>query len=121
VLCLRLARTNLVTAARIAMSRRESGENYGDIPACVALMNDIVKARNLLQQRGGITQEVAQRSERLRATAAYLSESETVPIPESCSVSEGDVITHGSQGVSAARLPNVVAEDTWDVLKVLLR
>ncbi len=44
-----------------------------------------------------------------------------MPIPESCSISEGDVITHGSQGVSAARLPNVVAEDTWDVLKVLLR
>ncbi len=121
VLCLRLARTNLVVMARTAMSRRESGESYGDLAACVSLMNDIVKARNLLQQRGGITQEVAQRTERLRATAAYPGEFETVPIPESCAVSEGDVITHGSQGVSAARLPNVMAEDSWDLLKVLLR
>ena len=121
VLCLRLARTNLVAAARIAMSRRESGENYGDLAACMSLMSDIVKARNLLQQRAGITQEVAQRTERLRATAAYLGEFETVPIPESCAVSEGDVLTHGSQGVAAGRLPNVVAEDTWDLFKVLLR
>ena len=121
VLCLRLARTSLVGAARTAMSRRESGEHYGDLAACVAFMGDIVKARNLLKQRAGLTQEVAQRSERLRATATYLGESETVPIAESCAVSEGDVITHGSQGVSSAKLPNVVAEDTWDLFKVLLR
>jgi hypothetical protein len=121
VLCLRLSRTNLVSAARAAMARRESNSGYGDLAACVTFMGDIVKARNLLQQRAGITQEVSQRTERLRATAAYLGEFETVPIPESCSVTEGDVITHGSQGVSAAKLPNVLAEDTWDLFKVLLR
>ena len=103
------------------MSKREPTEYYGDLPACVSIMSDIVKARNLLKQRGGITQEVAQRSERLRATAAYLGEFETVPIPESCAVSEGDIMTHGSQGVTAAKLPNVLAEDTWDLFKVLLR
>ena len=54
-------------------------------------------------------------------TAAYLGDFETVPIPESCGVSEGDVLAHGSQGVTSARLPNVVAEDTWDLFKVLLR
>ena len=59
-------------------------EYYGDLAACVSIMSDIVKARNLLKQRAGITQEVAQRTERLRATAAYLGEFETVPIPESC-------------------------------------
>jgi hypothetical protein len=121
VLCLRLARTSLVAAARGAMSRREANEYYGDLAACVSLMSDVVKARNLLKQRGGITQEVAQRTERLRGSAAYLGEFETVPIPESCGVSEGDVFTHGSQGVTAAKLPNVVAEDTWDLFKVLLR
>ena len=121
VLCLRLARTSLVASARAAMSRREASEYYGDLAACVSLMSDIVKARNLLKQRAGITQEVAQRSERLRGSAAYLGDFETVPIPESCGVSEGDVLAHGSQGVTAARLPNVVAEDTWDLFKVLLR
>jgi hypothetical protein len=121
VLCLRLARTSLVASARAAMSRREASEYYGDLAACVSIMSDIVKARNLLKQRAGITQEVAQRSERLRGSAAYLGDFETVPIPESCGVSEGDVLAHGSQGVTAAKLPNVVAEDTWDLFKVLLR
>jgi hypothetical protein len=121
VLCLRLARTSLVGSARAAMARRESVEYYGDLAACVSIMSDIVKGRNLLKQRAGITQEVQQRTERLRSTAAYLGEFETVPVPESCGVSEGDVLAHGSQGVTSAKLPNVVAEDTWDLFKVLLR
>jgi hypothetical protein len=121
VLCLRLAKTTLVAAARSAMARRESCEHYGDLAACVTLMADIVKARNLLKQRSGLTQEVAPRSERLRGTVAYLSDMDTVPIPESCGVAEGDVLAHGSHGVNASRLPNVVAEDTWDLLKVLLQ
>jgi hypothetical protein len=121
VLCLRLSRTNLVAAARAAMARREATEHYGDLGACVALMSDIVKARNIVRQRAGLMQEVSQRSERLRATAAYLGENETVPIPESCGVAQGDVLAHGSQGVTAAKLPNVVAEDTWDLFRVLLR
>jgi hypothetical protein len=121
VLCLRLARTSLVASARAAMSRREPTEYYGDVPACVSIMSDIVKARNLVKQRNGIMQEVAQRVERLRSSAAYLGEFETVPIPESCGVAEGDVLAHGSQGVTAAKLPNVVAQDTWDLFKVLLR
>lgn len=121
VLCLRLAKTSLVGAARAAMSRRESTEHYGDLAACVSLMSDIVKARNLLKQRSGITQEVGVRSERLRGSAAYLGEHETVPIPESCGISEGDAMAHGSHGITSAKLPNVVAEDTWDLLKVLLQ
>ncbi len=121
VLCLRLARTNLVASARAAMSRREASEYYGDLAACVAIMSDIVKARGLLRQRNGLSPEVQQRGERLRSTAAYLADHETVPIPESCGVAEGDVLAYGSQGVTAARLPNVLVEDTWSLFKVLLR
>ena len=121
VLCLRLAKTNLVAQARAAMARREANEHYGDLTACVNFMADVVKARHQLKQRSGITQDVARRSERLRSTAAYLGDFETVPVPESCGVAEGDVLSHGSFGVTAARLPNVVAEDTWDLSRVLLR
>ncbi len=121
VLCLRLARTALVASARAAMSKRECNEYYGDFATCVSIMSDIVKARALVKQRSGLMQDIAQRSERLKSTAAYLGEHETVPIPESCGVSEGDILAHGSQGVSSAKLPNVVAEDTWDLFTVLLR
>jgi hypothetical protein len=121
VLCLRLARTSLVASARAAMARREAVEYYGDLATCVSIMSDIVKARNLLKQRAGITQEVQQRTERLRSTAAYLGEFETVPVPESCGIAEGDVMAHSAQGVTSAKLPNVLAEDTWELFKVLLR
>lgn len=121
VLCLRLSRTNLVGAARAAMAKREPSEHYGDLMSCVNVMSDVVKARNVLRQRNGLQQEVAPRGERLRGSAVYLGENETVPIPESCGIAEGDVFTHGSQGVTAAKLPNVLAEDTWDLLKILLR
>ncbi len=121
VLCLRLAKTSMVAAARAAMSKREAVEYYGDLAACIAQMSDVVKARNLLKQRSTLSQELAQRSDRLRGTAAYLSDFDTVPIPESCCVSEGDVLEHRSHGVTAAKLPNVLAEDTWDLLKVLLQ
>jgi hypothetical protein len=120
-LCLRLARTDLVAQARAAIARREANEHYGDLSTCIALMSEVVKARNLLKQRNGLTQEVAQRSERLRATAAYLGDFETVPVPESCGVAEGDVLAHGSHGMTAARLPNVLVEDTWELSSVLLR
>jgi hypothetical protein len=120
-LCLRLARTNLVAQARAAVARREANEHYGDLAACIALMSEVVKARNLIKQRNGLTQEVAQRGERLRSTATYLGDFETVPIPESCGVAEGDVLAHRSHGVTAARLPNVLAEDTWELSSVLLR
>jgi hypothetical protein len=121
VLCLRLARTTLVAQVRAAMSRREADSNYGDLPACVSMMGEVVKARHLLRQRNGLTQEMAPRVERLRATAAYLGEFETVPVPESCGIAEGDVLAHGSFGVTSAKLPNVLAEDTWDLSRILLR
>ena len=69
----------------------------------------------------GIMADINPRGERLRRTAAYLGDFETVPIPESCSVAEGDALAHGSFGVTASRLPNVLAEDTWELSSVLLR
>jgi hypothetical protein len=121
VLCLRLAKTDLVARARAAMSRREVGVHYGDLATCVGMMGEVVKARHLLKQRGGLTQEMGPRGDRLRTTAAYLGEYETVPVPESCGIAEGDVLAHGSFGATASRLPNVLAEDTWELSRVLLR
>ena len=121
VLCLRLARTNLVASARAAMARREVARVLRRPRGLRVHHERHRQGAKPAQAARGITQEVAQRTERLRSTAAYLGDFETVPIPESCGVSEGDVLAHGSQGVTSAKLPNVVAEDTWDLFKVLLR
>ncbi len=34
---------------------------------------------------------------------------------------EGDVLAGETLGASAARMPNVLAEDTWDLFRILLR
>jgi len=40
---------------------------------------------------------------------------------DSLSLAEGDVLEMGALGAAAAGLPNVLAEDTWDLFRILLR
>ena len=40
---------------------------------------------------------------------------------DSIGMAEGDVLDRGAQGANAARLPNVLAEDTWDLFRTVLR
>ena len=46
---------------------------------------------------------------------------DTSPTAESMAFSEGDVLAGEAAGGGAARMPNVLAEDTWDLFRVLLR
>jgi hypothetical protein len=122
VLCLRLVKTPIVTLAREATGRREVADEYGSRQECEALMAEIARARALIQGRTSIAQEVKVRSERLKQIARYRGEKDTSPTPESIAFSEGDVLAGETLGAqSAARMPNVLAEDTWDLFRVLLR
>ena len=121
VLCLRLVKTQLVSLAREATSRREVADNYGARPQCEALMAEIARARAVLQARTNIAQEVKVRGERLKQVARYRNPTDTSPTPESIAFSEGDVLAGETLGASAARMPNVLGEDTWDLFRVLLR
>ena len=121
VLCLRLVKTRLVTLAREATARREVADEYGSRAECEALMAEIAKARTLIQARTNIAQEVKVRSERLKQIARYRGANDSSPTPESIAFSEGDVLAGETLGASVARMPNVLAEDTWDLFRVLLR
>jgi hypothetical protein len=121
VLCLRLARTQLVMQAREATRHREATDEYGSRAECEALMGQIERAGDLLQARNNLTQEVRQRSDRLRQVARYRAATDAAPTPESLAFSEGDALGSEPTGVAAARMPNVLAEDTWDLYRVLLR
>ncbi len=120
VLCARLAKSPLVGQARAAVARREATDDYGSVEECERLMADVLRARALLEVRNGLAQEVATRVERMRKTARYRGETETVPLPESIEKSAADVLEHRPDG-ALARIPNVIAEDTWDLFRVLLR
>jgi DNA repair exonuclease SbcCD ATPase subunit len=121
MLCLRLARTPLVAQAKDAAARREVIDDYGTREECERLMADIARAKAVLQHRSQLSQELRTRTDRLRQLARYRDGGETVPTPESIGMAEGDVLDRGAQGASATRLPNVLAEDTWDLFRVVLR
>jgi hypothetical protein len=108
VLVERLARTPLVELARTASGRREPPrDEYGDRARCEATMAAIVQGRGLVQQRGTLQQEIKQRSERLRELAKYRSNTDTVPTPESLA--------------GAIDGSKVLADDLWEIFRVLLR
>ena len=122
-LCLRLTelKTPLVELARQAIGRREPGADYGTPKECVLLMGEIARAHRLLAEREGLATEIRDRVERLKSVARYRGPKDTAPQTECLAPSEGDVLAVPGQGGKAARLPNVLAEDTWDLFRVLLR
>jgi hypothetical protein len=107
-LCDRLAPTGLLEPARAAAGRREPPrDDYGDRVRCEATMSAIIIARGLLQQRGNLSQEIKQRSDRLREMAKYRNEGDTVPVAESLSLA-----VDGSKAL---------ADDMWEIYRALLR
>jgi hypothetical protein len=123
VLCLRLAelKTPLVTLARTATGQREAGDDYGSPKECVLLMGQIARAQRLLAARAGLAGEIGARTERLKRVARYRAATDSAPLVDSLAFSEGDVLAIGALALNAAPLPNVLAEDTWDLFRILLR
>ena len=121
VLCVRLAKTPLVRLAREATSRREATDEYGSRQECEALMEEIDRARALVQSRTNIAQEVKARSERIRQIGRYRGAADTAPMSDSLAFAEGDIMDTEATGAGATRMPNVLAEDTWDLFRILLR
>ena len=120
-LCLRLVKTRLVTLAREATQRREVTDDYGSQSECETLMREIENGSGLIQGRANIAQEITSRTERLKQVARYRGATDTAPTADSLAFSEGDVLANDPLGASSARMPNVLAEDTWDLFRILLR
>jgi hypothetical protein len=108
ILCDRLAPTALLEPARVAAGRREPPrDDYGDRARCETTMLAITRAHGLLENRGNLSQEIKQRSERLHELAKYRNDSDTVPVVESLSLA-----IDGSKAL---------ADDMWEIYRALLR
>ena len=124
VLCLRLTQLKapLLKLAREATARRETPDEYGSPKECVLLMGQIARAQRLISERTGWAAEVKARGARLQAVARYRGDADTAPLADSLAFAEGDVLASAALGAhQAEKLPNVLAEDTWDLFRVLLR
>ena len=122
VLCQRVLtlKSPLLSLARDAIAKRAPADDYGPPKECVLLMGQIQRAQRLLESRAELAGEIRARVARLQQTARYRGAADSAPVAESIAASEGDVLGSAPQG-SAARVPNVLAEDTWDLFRVLLR
>ena len=108
VLFERLQHTPMMELAREATSLREPPrEDYGDRVQCEATMAQIAAARVLVQGRERLQSDIKQRSERLRELARYRNAADTVPTAESLS--------------AAVDGTKVLADDLWEIYRVLLR
>jgi hypothetical protein len=106
----RLAGTGLFEPTHRASGRREpASDEYGTRKECERLMSDIQRARALLEQRGDVLTGIRTRAEALRRLARYRGEGDSVPEPSS-------LADDGNGGASA-----VLAEDCWEIYRVLLR
>jgi hypothetical protein len=113
VLCARLhvIQEPLLTMAREATARRAAADVYGSPKDCVMLMAQISRAQRLLASRAGLTEEIRERTERLKPAVSYRGAADTCPTSDSL-VPPAQTTPH---------VPNVLAEDTWDLFRVLLR
>jgi len=113
VLCRRLEviPQPLLQMAREATGRRAAADVYGSPKDCVMLMAQISRAQRLLASREALTEEIRVRTEKLKTLATYRGAADTSPVSDSI----------GAAAEGSAHVPNVLAEDTWDLFRVLLR
>ncbi|HWZ63715.1 MAG TPA: hypothetical protein VNX02_11890 [Steroidobacteraceae bacterium] len=114
VLCARLQviEQPLLTLAREATGRRSATDAYGTPKDCVMLMAQIQRAQRLLASRASLSEEIRSHTERLQEVVTYRVAADTCPTTESIGLTVEGGNTRG---------PNVLAEDTWDLFRVLLR
>jgi hypothetical protein len=114
VLCRRLKviEKPLLQMAREATGRRTAADVYGSPKECVLLMAQMARAQRLLANRGSLAEEIRAHTERLQPLASYRGPNDTCPTSDSIGALDA---------TSPAGIPNVLAEDTWDLFRVLLR
>src|SRR5262249_27921381 len=99
----------------------EVADEYGSRQEGEGLKGEIARARVLVQAGKDIAQEVKGRAEGLKQVARYRGEKDTPPTPKAIAFSEGGLLPGETPCPDAARRGHVLAEDTWDLFRVLLR
>ena len=113
VLCKRLEVIGqpVLQMAREATGRRTAADVYGGPKECVLLMGQIGRAQRLLASKVALGEEIRRHGERLKPAVVYRGGADTCPTSDSV----------GAAPEGSAHVPNVLAEDTWDLFRVLLR
>jgi hypothetical protein len=111
-----LAESGLAAQSRLARSRGVSESNFGPRRDCEPMMHDIAQALSMIRSQRDLATEIRARSEQLKAAVAYEHPSEAVPVAATLPSA-----FMGRGGGVAIREPNVLADDYWDVGRLLMR
>jgi hypothetical protein len=118
---MRLEHGGIVAQARAAATQRQPSDSYQGKDGCERTMNEIERVRSLLEQNSSVDKQIPARVRMLATNARYRTEQDTIPLAESISMFKADSPRKKPAGVAPARLPNVLTEDTWDLLRALLQ
>jgi hypothetical protein len=105
-LCVRLAAGGVATLARETTLRRVFDSTYGSQDDCRAVMQAASKALAELEQPDEDLADIKARTDRMRRTAVYRGEADTIPATDS---------------IAPQQPVNVLLEEYWDIYRALLR
>jgi hypothetical protein len=111
-----LAESGLAAQSRLARSRGVSESNFGSRRDCEQLMHEIAQALAMIRSQRDLAIEIRARSDYIKSSVAYEHASEAIPIATTLPSA-----FMGRGGGVAIREPNVLADDYWDVGRLLLR
>ncbi len=109
----RLAAEGLTDLSRQTTLRRVYDSNYGTPEQCEALLRTVANAISRLEKQAVDLVAVKARTDSLRRSAVYRSESETIPTQES-------LHAHGT-APAGAPVVNLLQDEYFDLYRVLLR
>ena len=121
-----LEKSTVLALARSAATRPESVDAYGNREECEAIVSDVALAHAVLEQRGQLSAEIQARCDSLHKTAAYAHDQATIPVPDSLFSAPKPEILDVLDGLqpkppAAPQRANVLIEDSWEILRVLIQ
>lgn len=119
VLGVRLSTHGLAVRTKDAMARRVQESTYGTREDCDGLMMAMAQALAAVKSRRDVAGEIKGCVDMLRQAAQYRSQGDAVPLAESLAA----VIppNPGGRAILALSAPQVLADDYWNIYRVLLR
>jgi hypothetical protein len=118
-MCGRLGHAGLTGPVKTAVDGRVGDADYGTHEEIAALMERIAHASAAVGRQRDWAPEIKARVDRLRQQAEYRGDNDTVPQSESTMI--GPLPRAAGQPDSSASEINVLADDYWEIYRVLLR
>lgn len=119
-MCSRLGTSGLTLQVKAAIDGRVVDADYGTREEIGALMGRIAQATAAVARQREWAPEIKLRVDRLRQQAEYRGETDTVPLSETAMIA-GSLPQMPNQPPTTAPEVNVLADDYWEIYRVLLR